>query len=81
MCHQTVGLLGGVLEERGISTVSLSVCRKISQRLKAPRTLVLPYPFGYPLGAPGDSPLQLKILREALKLLRHPGPPPIFLEP
>ncbi len=80
MCHQSIGLIGGVLEGRGIATVCLSVCEEITRKVGPPRALVLPYPFGYPLGAPGDAGLQHRILDQALALLTRPGPPPVTVE-
>ena len=77
MCHQSVGLIQGVLEGLGLSTVGVSICREITERVRPPRTLFAPYPFGYPLGRPGDPALQKRIIREALDLLDRDGPPPI----
>lgn len=77
MCHQTVGLIAGELESRQVATVCLSVLPDVSSKVGAPRVLTVPYPLGYPLGRPGDPPLQLRILRAALTLLSDAGPPPV----
>ncbi|MCB1054208.1 MAG: hypothetical protein KDD11_01690 [Acidobacteria bacterium] len=69
MCHQTVGLVQGKLEAAGIATTAISLLPWITRRVGPPRALVVPYPLGYPLGAPGDPPLQRSILRAALALL------------
>lgn len=75
MCHQTVGLVGGELERRGVVTVSVSLLPEITARVRPPRALEVPYPLGYPLGRPNDPPLQRRILRALLGLaLRHDGP-------
>jgi hypothetical protein len=78
MCNQSVGLIQGVIEERGIATVSLSLLRQVTERVKPPRALVVPFPHGYPLGRPLDAKLQTEILRQALALLSDPGPFPVI---
>jgi len=80
MCHQSVGLIGAELERAGMTTVSLTVCPEITRKVNPPRALSLPYSFGYPLGEPGNANLQGRILEEALRLLDHPGPPPVMEE-
>ncbi len=47
-----------------------------SERIGTPRTLAVEFPFGHTLGAPGDIPLQRKVLIEAwnaLETIRTPG--------
>ena len=69
MCHQTVGLIQGLLEDSGIATVSLSVLEEVTRKVKPPRALLVPFPLGYPLGKPRDSGLQRKVILQALTLL------------
>ena len=71
MCNQTVGLIQGVLEEAGISSVSISQLQEVTRKVKPPRALLVPYPLGYPLGKPHDPALQRRIVLEALKLLER----------
>ena len=71
MCHQTVGLLQGVLEEAGIATVSVSVIELITRKVRPPRALWTPFPFGYPLGKPNDPALQRKVILQSLHLLQR----------
>ena len=78
MCHQTVGLIAGELERRGIATTSVTVLEEITRKVRTPRALTVPYALGYPLGEPGDAALQTRILRAALALLDDPGPPPVL---
>ena len=80
MCHQTVGLVAGELEKRGVTTTSITLLREITEKVRPPRALLVPYPLGYPLGRPDDPELQTRILRAAFALLDRPGPGPI-LEP
>lgn len=59
----------GVLEEEGISTVSISLLREVTEKVKPPRALFVPYPLGFPLGEPNNAELQRKILVRAFELL------------
>lgn len=72
MCNQAVGLVGAELERHGIATVCLSLLRHVSERVRPPRTLLVPFAHGYPLGRPGDAGLQTAVLRAALRMLSDP---------
>jgi len=72
-----VGLIAGAVEAEGITTVCVSSLEEIMRRVAPPRRLALPFPLGYPLGRPGDRDGQLGVLRRALELALHPGPPPV----
>lgn len=63
-----------------MATVGVSLCREITEKIGPPRTLQVPFAFGYPLGAPRDPELQGRILRAALRLLEETGPPPVTAE-
>ncbi|HUX10173.1 MAG TPA: hypothetical protein VMW51_05985 [Terriglobia bacterium] len=78
MCNQSVGLIAGILEKAGIPTVSLSLLRRVTEKVRPPRSLFVPFPFGYPLGKPNDAKLQHQIIREALNLLESPEELPIL---
>ncbi len=80
MCHQSVGLIAGLIEKAGVPTVSLSVVRKVTEKVRPPRSLLAPFPFGYPLGKPHDAQLQHRIIRAALELLESSEPLPILRE-
>lgn len=73
MCHQTVGLVAGELEKRGIATTSVTMLREVTEKVRVPRALFVDTPLGYPLGRPNDPALQTAILREALALLGERG--------
>ena len=45
------------------------------ERFGAPRTLGVEFPFGHPMGMPGDAALQTRVLRAALDLLVTAEPP------
>ncbi len=80
MCHQSVGLIQGIIEKAGIPTVSVTLCREITERVAPPRALFVDFPFGYPLGAPNDAPLQTRIVVSALALLNQAVPPAALRE-
>ena len=69
MCHQTVGLIQGLLEDLGIATVSLSVSEEMTRKVKPPRVLLVPFPFGYPLGKPDGPAFQRRVILESFALL------------
>ncbi|MFW6201635.1 MAG: hypothetical protein ACOC8B_03595 [Gemmatimonadota bacterium] len=78
MCTQSVGLLAGVLEARGIATVCIALVRSVAEKVRPPRALAVPFPFGAPLGRAGDASGQLRVMRAALALLDEEGPPPVI---
>jgi len=71
MCNQTVGLIQAALEETGIASVSLSLLREVTQKVKSPRALFVPFPLGYPLGKPQDAALQRDVILKAFHLLER----------
>ena len=81
MCNQTVGLVSAALERQGISTVSLQLLREVAEAVRPPRSLLVPFSHGYPLGRPHDPPGQRAVLEAALRLLEDPGlAPPVLAE-
>ena len=79
MCHQTVGLVAGALERRGIATTTITTLREITVKVRPPRALFVQAPLGYPVGRPNDVPVQTRIVRSALSLLESNGPFPLFV--
>ena len=78
MCNQSVGLIASVIEKRGIPTVCLSLLREVAEKVRPPRTLFVPFPMGYPLGAPDQPGLQHSIIRVALNLFHASGSLPLL---
>jgi hypothetical protein len=68
-------VLARALEQAGICTTSISLVREHTEKVKPPRALFVPFPFGMALGRPGDPQLQHRVLRAALDLLAEPGGP------
>jgi len=62
-------VLARALELTGISTTSISLVREHTEKVKPPRALYVPFPFGHALGRPDDPELQHRVLRAALDLL------------
>ena len=59
-----------------MSTVLVTPMPYWAERAGTPRTLAVAYPFGHPLGFPGDAAGQLRVIRQALDGLasaREPG--------
>jgi hypothetical protein len=77
MCNQAVSLISAELERRGIATVCIMLLREVAERVRPPRALCVPYPNGYPLGAPHDAQLQTRVILAALAMLEREGPGPL----
>jgi hypothetical protein len=81
MCNQAVSLVAAELERQGITTVVLQLLRDVALRVGPPRALFVPFPHGYPLGAPDAPELQHRVLEAALSLLENPSlEPPVLLD-
>jgi len=68
-------VLARVIEAAGISTVLVTMMPYWSEKVGAPRTLGVEFPFGHPLGHAGDREEQLAVIREALRVLREAREP------
>jgi hypothetical protein len=75
MCNQTVSLVQAEFERAAITTVSITLLREITSELKPPRALFVPFPMGFPLGAPHDVALQHRVIAAALDLLKRDDVP------
>jgi hypothetical protein len=69
-----VGLIQRRIEAAGIPTVSISILRRITEKVKPPRVVFLRWPFGHPLGEPGNSAQQFTVLHDALQFLYTSSP-------
>ena len=68
---QTVGLAQATIERRGIPTASITMLAGITQKVRPPRALAVPYPLGFPLGEANNPELQTEVLRQVLALLER----------
>jgi hypothetical protein len=71
-------VLARTFEAAGLNTVSISLVLEHSALLKPPRALYVPFPFGLPLGNPGDAAQQRRVLDAAFGLFD--GRPPVLRE-
>ena len=70
-----MGVLARVFEEHGLATTSISLVREHTEKVKPPRALFVPFPFGHPLGEANDPEQQTRVMRAAFELLeRDSGP-------
>jgi hypothetical protein len=78
MCNQAVCLLAAEIERRGIATVCLILLREVAEKVRPPRALFVPFPHGFPLGAPNDAHMQREVMMHALAMLDREGPGPLL---
>jgi hypothetical protein len=62
-------LIQRAIEAIGIPTVSISIVRKYTEKVKPPRAIFLRWPFGHPLGEPGNVDQQAAVLGKAFEAL------------
>jgi D-proline reductase (dithiol) PrdB len=75
VCTHTSGVLARVLEEQGLATVAISLVREYTEKVKPPRAVFVPFPFGAPCGLPGERAQQLSVVRTALATFTAPRGP------
>ncbi len=63
------------LERRGIASASLTLLPEVTVKVRPPRALSVPWPLGFPLGAPDDAALQRKVLIQLLALISRADVP------
>lgn len=68
-------MLAHVFESAGLTTVGLALVREHAERVKPPRMLAVPFPFGYALGKPNDAALQHRVIAAAFDLLQRSAGP------
>ncbi|KAF0240466.1 MAG: hypothetical protein FD167_4168 [bacterium] len=69
MCNQIVGLIQAAIERVGITTVSITLLKEVTETIQPPRAMFVPYRLGYPLGQPNNPELQKRVIKTALSLL------------
>ncbi|MDM8539551.1 hypothetical protein QUF90_00550 [Desulfococcaceae bacterium HSG9] len=75
-----MGLIQRVIEAAGIVTISITLSREITQKVRPPRALYTGFPLGHPLGFAGQSFRQLQVLRQMLKYLQKIKTPGTIVE-
>jgi hypothetical protein len=69
-------VLARTLEAKGLSTIIVTMMPYWAERIGTPRCLAVAFPFGHTLGQPHDSAGQMRVIREALRVLesaQNPG--------
>jgi hypothetical protein len=70
-----VPVLARVIEAAGISTVLVTVAPDLAERVGVPRIVGVEFPFSHVLGHAGDREEQMKVIRDALRVLRDARQP------
>jgi hypothetical protein len=61
-------VLARLFEAAGLSTVGIAMVREHVVKVKPPRMLFVPFPFGYAVGKPNDRQLQHRVLAATFDL-------------
>lgn len=62
-------VLARTLEAHGLATILVTNMPYWAEKIGAPRTLAVEFPFGHMLGQPGDAAMQMRVIRQALDVL------------
>jgi D-proline reductase (dithiol) PrdB len=69
-CNQTAAIVSRALEAAGVSTVTLTTVREVTEQVRVPRPLFINFPFGRTLGPAHAVALQRSILDDVLGAFR-----------
>jgi len=76
-----VSLVAAALEQQGISTVVVQLLRLVTEKVRPPRALFVPFRHGYPLDSPNDPEKQRAVITAALNTIANPDlKPPAIVE-
>lgn len=67
LCHQTLGLIARAVEQAGIPTMTISVEREITDRVRPPRCAYYKGELGSVAGKPNFREYQLRVLDESIR--------------
>ena len=68
-------VLARAIEEAGLPTAAVVLIKEHAERVKPPRALFVPFPFGFALGNPNDPAFQHKVLGALLGLFESESSP------
>ena len=68
-------VLARAIEEAGLPTAAVALIKEHAERVKPPRALFVPFPFGFALGNPNDPVFQHKVLNALLGLFDSESSP------
>lgn len=80
LCNQTAGIIARELEKKMISTICVMTIKEVAQEQKAPRAVVINFPFGMVLGQPFATSLQKAIVQDILTAFRNMDKPGKIIE-
>lgn len=63
--------LAHIIETEGVATTLISLVREHTAKIRPPRALWVPFPFGRPFGIANDAAFQTRVLKAALRLLEQ----------
>ena len=72
-------MLARAIEEAGVPTAAIVLIREHARRVKPPRALWVPFPFGFALGRADDAAFQHRVIAAALSLF-DAGTVPVLAE-
>ena len=75
-----MGLIQRAIEAEGIPTISISLNRTITEKVRPPRALLVGFPLGHPMGNAFNRTLQRQILMDGLKFLKEIENPGMILD-
>jgi hypothetical protein len=70
-----VPVLARIFEGAGMATVLVTNMPFWSERIGAPRSLAVEFPFGHIIGPAGDDAMQRRVILQALDVLEQAGQP------
>ena len=70
-----MSVLARVIEEAGLTTVTIALVKEHAAKVNPPRALFVPFPYGYPLGKADDAAFQHRVISSAFELLERPEGP------
>ncbi len=71
LSHQTLAIVQNILEGGGITTISVSLCRDLTEHVGVPRGVSYLFPFGFTFGDANDEATQLRILKDTLRAVEQ----------
>lgn len=72
-------VLARTLEEAGLSTILVTPMPFWAEKVGAPRTLAVEFPFAQTLGRPHNTDLQTRVIRQALEVLQTAKQPGVII--
>lgn len=72
-------VLARTLESAGLATILVTMMPFWAEKVGAPRTLAVEFPFAQTLGAPGDRQRQMRVIHQALAVLQSATKPGVIV--